>query len=152
MYLEAPRYRLWRAVALAPEREGLLEWAASDGIAGAESLLRTLIDALLVVELRDDLRGQAARLALTVTGECLGNGPKRAVEFAFSGRDGAVVKVSALVFEALLRADGVQSIARVCEPVQAAAPAGAPLAVDQLFDGLPLLVRHGVVRLDLAER
>lgn len=150
MYLEAPRYRLWRATALAPERAGLLAWAAGDGIADAESLLRTLVDALLVAELRDEPRIPAARLAITLTGEGVGNGTGRDPAFAFLGRDGAAVRVSVLVFEALMRCDGRASIAQACEPVQAAAPPGAPAVLQGLCAALPLLMRHGIVRLDLA--
>jgi hypothetical protein len=152
LYLDAPRFRLWRGIEVAPESEGLLAWAEQDGIADAKSLLAILTDAWLVIELRQEHRIQAARLAVRLTGECLGNGTKRAPGFGVSGRRGAVVRVGLVVYEVLLRSDGAQPIDAVCRAVQGNVPSDQPPAVDQFFEALPVLVRAGAAGLDLAVR
>jgi hypothetical protein len=152
LYLEAHRYRLWRATDVGPEPGGLLKWAEQDGIPDAGSLLRTLQDASLVIERRVDPRLHAARIAVRLTGECLGNGPTTSPLFAFSGRDEAIVQVDLALFETLLRSDGVSPIAGFCEQVDAETPGDGPPVVERLYESLPLLVSTAVVRLDMAVR
>ncbi len=151
VYLDASRYRMWRAAWAAPDRSLLLDWADRSEIAGAESLLRVLEDAWLVVELRDDHRLQAGRLALRLTGECLGNGEKASATFSVLGRLG-LLRVDAAVFESLFRSDGVTPMSVICEQVDHAAPRDEVTAEDALFHALPLLIRAGVAGLNLAVR
>lgn len=151
MYLDAARFRLWQATWAAPDPSVLLSWAARAEIAEAESLLRILQDARLVIELGDDHRLHAARLALRLTGQCLGNGTKAAPTFSVLGRLG-LLQVDAAVFETLLRSDGVTSLAGLCQSVDRSLAPGEVTAEVALFHALPLLIRAGVAGLNLAVR
>lgn len=150
--LDPARYLLWRGCSVVPDEASLLEWAGRKGIEAADSLLRTLKDTWLVVELRPDRPVHAARLALRIAGELAGNGTTGVLRFSVLGRGTSAVVVEAGLYEVLLRSDGTRSIAEVCEEVDRLATHGSPQALPPVFESLPLLIRSGAVGLDLARR
>lgn len=153
MSLDPERYRMWEASAAAPEREDLLSWAESEGIANGESLVRTLNDAELLIEERGDARRQAGRIAVRLLGTCVGNGESAAPVFMVRGHGPDPVGVNMIIYDLLFHCDGVEPVLQLCELADQVRPeVSRPASVDILFDWLPFLVRSGVVRLDLVER
>jgi hypothetical protein len=153
MYLDLAMYRVWRAAAAAPQIEELIDWATTQGIGEAESLIRDLEGADLVVAERPDVAARIGRLAIRLTGECLGNGGDRALKFTMIGQNGARLGVDAYFFELLFRTDGVSQISILCGALDEARPElGYRPGLDALRDGLPMLVRSGVVQVDAARR
>jgi hypothetical protein len=146
--LELDEYRLWQAAASAPEMEELLVWATTQGIAAAESLLRSLIDAGLILEGVPGVESQIGRLTMRLIGECVGNGPAPRTQFTVWGRDRTVLTVNVYLFEMLLRANGAISVVDLCEVIDKARPEQDRRQIELLRDALPLLVSSGVVRLD----
>jgi|BarGraIncu00222A_1022003.scaffolds.fasta_scaffold60189_2 hypothetical protein len=146
--LDSVRYQMWTAAFQAPEPEMLLDWATAAGVSEAESVVRTLRDARLIVQQRSDPRVVAAH-AIRFIGTGMGNGREPESPFVLQGNRGAFVSCGLVVYEALLRSDGTNSITRVSDELQADAP--QHLSVLQLvIESLPLLMRGGVIRLDLA--
>lgn len=152
LHLDTDRYRMWCAAEVAPQRQALLEWAEREEIEHPESIVRMLQDSWLLIEERAEPRIQAARLAVCLTGQGAGNGSKESPAFGLIGRGGAVVAVGLALYEVLLRSDGVRPIQGFCEQVDAMTPEGSEATEAQLFQALPLLVRTGIVRLDLGAR
>jgi hypothetical protein len=151
MYVDSELYRIWRASGAAPETRELLDWAAARGISNAEVRIRSLLDAELVVEERPHVEARIGRLAIRLTGECIGNGTALGTKFAVLGRDGARVNVDAYSFEALLRSDGVTSVSTICDALEEELFADDQRAcLSTLTAGLPILVRAGAIRLDAA--
>lgn len=151
--LDESLYRLWLASAATPEVEELVKWGGDHGIPDVEALIKSLEDAELLIASDSKNVPRLGRLTLHLTGECLGNGADRGSKFSMRGRDGIEVDVDLYLFELLLRSDGVSAIESICDVLDKARPelARRPL-VEALFDGLPVLVRSGVVRLDAAVR
>lgn len=153
LYVNRDRYLLWRGCQVAPEEQSLLSWAEEHGIERAASLMRTLKDAWLVVELGGgDRRIQAARLALRLAGECVGNGGDGVPRFGVIGRAGSLVQVNAGLYDVLLRSDGVRTIVNICGEVNRLAADDSPPVLDTLFESLPVLIRAGAAGLNLSIR
>ena len=153
MLLDAERYRMWEASAGAPERDELVYWAESEGIASGESLVRTLKDAELLIEERGDARLQAGRIAVRLLGSCVGNGDSADPVFMVRGHAPEPISVNMVIYDLLLHCDGVDPVLELCDLADQVRPeVSRPPSVEVLFDWLPLLVRSGVVRLDLAAR
>lgn len=153
MVLDTDRYRIWEAASAALEADDLTKWATSEGIANGESLVRTLKDSELLIAAGPNPRLQAARIAVRLTGLCLGNGASGDATFWVRGHASEPIGVNVLIYELLLRSDGVAPVLELCEFLDRARPeiSRSPCA-EMFFDGLPSLVRAGVVRLDLAAR
>jgi hypothetical protein len=153
MVLDTDRYRIWDAGSAALEADDLTKWASSEGIANAESLVRTLKDSELLIEVGPNPRLLAARVAVRLTGSCLGNGSSGEATFWVRGHAFDPVEVNVLIYELLLRSDGVAPVLELCDFLDRVRPeiSRSPCA-EIFFDGLPSLVRAGVVRLDLAVR
>ena len=149
--LEPNPYRLWQAAAAAPQRGDLIEWALAESIQDPEALIQTLEEAGLLIEERSGVEDRVGRLAIRLAGECHGNGGERGAEFTVIGRNGAALKVDLHFFEILLRSDGVSPVSILCNGLDRAQPElDHPPCLEALVVGLPLLVRNGIVRLDLA--
>jgi hypothetical protein len=153
MLLDIERYRMWEASSAAPERDELLYWAESEGIASGESLVRTLSDAELLIEERGNARLQAGRIAVRLLGTCVGNGDSADPIFMVRGHAPDPIGVNMIIYELLLRCDGVGPVLELCDLLDQVRPeVSRPPSVELLFQWLPLLVRSGIVRLDLAAR
>jgi hypothetical protein len=153
MVLDTDRYRIWDAASAALEADDLTKWATSEGIANGQSLVRTLKDSELLIEVGPNARLQAARVAVRLTGSCLGNGDSGDATFWVRGPAFDPIEVSILIYELLLRSDGVSPVMELCDFLDRVRPeiTRSPCA-EILFDVLPSLVRAGAVRLDLAAR
>jgi hypothetical protein len=153
MVLDTDRYRIWEAASAALEDSEVTGWAISQGIANGESLVRTLKDSGLLIEVGPNPRLQAARVAVRLTGSCLGNEGSEDATFWVTGHAPDPVEVNILVYELLLRSDGVGPVLELCDFLDLARPeiSRSPCA-EIFFESLPSLVRAGVVRLDLATR
>jgi hypothetical protein len=148
MLLGSTGYRLWRAAAAAPERGELVQSASAEGVPDAESVVGSLAEEGLLIEQRAEIEGAIGRLALRLTGECLGNGTDRAPKFGVVGRNGTWINVDLYIFEVLLRSDGVSRISMICDALDNARPGlNDRSCLNRLVEGLPVLVRNGVVRL-----
>jgi hypothetical protein len=150
MNLDEPFYRVWRACGAAPEVEELLAWASAQEIPDSDDAFRSMVSAGILVEGGQDVEARIGPLAIRLLGECIGNGPDRGSEFGVLGRDGARVEVDPYSFEALLRCDGVTPLSVVCGELEEAQPdLGRQFCLRRLSAGLPILVRAGIVRLDV---
>ncbi len=150
MVLDSDRYRIWAAASAALEADELTKWAISEGIANGESLVRTLKDSELLIEPGPNAPLQAGRIAVRLTGSCLGNGGSGDATFWVSGHTVDPVVVNVVIYELLLRSDGVGPVLEICDFLDRARPeVSRSPCVEMLFESLPSLVRAGVVRLDL---
>jgi hypothetical protein len=148
MLLDSAGYRLWRAAAAAPERQELVEWANAERVSDAESVIGSLKEEGLLIEQRADIGSAIGRLALCLTGECLGNGTDRVPKFGVIGRNGTRIDADLYIFEVLLRSDGVSRLSVICDALDSARPGvNGRSCLDRLAEGLPLLVRNGVAHL-----
>jgi hypothetical protein len=158
VHLDEAVYRMWRACGAAPRADELIEWANAERLPQPQDGIRELLEAELAIEHDRDHIGS---LAVRLTGECLGNGTGRDGRFRVLGRDGALVEIDPCSFEALLRCDGVTTIATLCGELEASQPepssnpqprsnpeARSNIYREALSAGLPMLVRAGIVRLD----
>jgi hypothetical protein len=141
-------YRLWLAAASAPSPMELISWASENGIDGAEEDLPALLSEGLLLSDGGDVEARVGVLAAVLTGECVGNGPSRAAGFGILGTRGARLDVDGLSFDALLRSDGVSSLASIGAELDASqAQSPDPPTLTRVVRGLPLLIRSGVIRL-----
>lgn len=151
--LDANPYRLWHASLAAPQLEELTDWAVTVGINDAETIVRRLEAANLLIEGGREAETCIGRLAIRVTGECIGNGPDKGETFVILGRNGIQLKVNLYVFEVILRSNGACPVSVICDSLdKARTELGHPPSIELLSRDLPMLVRNGVVRLDAAVR
>ncbi len=149
LYLDQHSYLLWKQAATAAEMDDLVDWGVREGIADAKDLIRALVEARLLIEAGPSIGRQVGGLALRLTGECLGNGTESSSRFVVVGRNGVRLEVDLYFFEVLLRSDGAAPISRICGELDRARPGTMDRPfVDMFAEGLPLLVRNGVVQLD----
>jgi hypothetical protein len=150
--LEPHVYRLWAAAASARQKDDLAAWATAQSIPRAEDQLQELEDALLMIG-EPGLKLRAGRIAIRLIGEIVGNGAACSTQFIALGQGGTKVGLDPYLFDLLLRTDGVTPISHYCESVdEIRRGQGCPSLLEALSDGLPPLVRTGVVRLDAATR
>jgi hypothetical protein len=151
LLLDLDSYRLWQYAAIGAEAQDVVDWGVREGIADANDLVRALVEAGLLLRAGPSLGQVVGLLAVRLTGECLGNGAESSTRFGVVGRDGVRLEVDLYSFEVLLRSDGVSPISIICGELERARPGVLDRPFIDLFaEGLPLLVRHGVVRLDAA--
>ena len=153
VFLDTDSYRLWQHAAIGAEIEDVVNWGIQERIADAHGLVRALVEARLLIEAGPGLGSAVGGLAIRLIGECMGNGIDAGSRFVVVGTGGVRVEVDLFFFEVLLRCDGVSPISNICSELERARPGvlDRPL-VDIIAEGLPLLVRHGVVRLDAVAR
>ena len=151
IYLDLNLYRLWRAVAAAPQAMELRTWANAQGILAVDDCIRALKDAELLIEEGPDIQRRVGRLGFRLIGECLGNGKNLDPMFLVLGRNNAQLRVDVDLFELLMRCDGVSPISMMCSSLDASRPhSGWPPCIETLIAGLPTLVRNEVIQLEAA--
>jgi hypothetical protein len=151
--LDAARYRLWEAIHVAPTYAALHALAGAEANESAESLLPPLMDAGLIVDWTDDgdrftILAQAH--SVRFIGRLLGNGGRRNEAFVL-GETGsrAVARVDSLLYEFLLWTDGQASIVDRCRRLDTSSFGLAVDAVQHVVAALPVLMRTGMIQLDV---
>jgi hypothetical protein len=146
--LDSDMYRVWAATGIAPQREELIGWAVSANIEAPEAILEALEDAGLVIEEDSVTEESFDELALQFIGEAFGNGLERGTKFSVVGRRDQHIVVDAHVFIILMCSDGSRALSAVCNDVDEAPTIKLDeRSISALLRSLPLLVRHGIVRL-----
>jgi hypothetical protein len=149
VHVDAGTYRLWRMAFAAPERDRLLSWAHSAGLADAKQRIAELESDGLLFEEGPAMPQRMGTIAIRLIGECLGNGTEATPSFHVVGRNGTSLVVNPYLFEILLRSDGVTSLALTCRALESAWPLSVgPSCLEAFCRALPELVRHEVVILD----
>jgi hypothetical protein len=148
--LEPSEYRLWDAIALRPSVAEIRTWAEGNELANAETLLRSLQRAGLVVEWLDGDPADelAQRYGVGFIGRFVGNGPSGRDIFLLSDSSGRIAAgVDLLVYEFLLWAQQGSSIREACDRIDAR-NSGVDL-MHHVLAAVPILMRSGLVRLDV---
>jgi len=149
--IEANHYRLWLTAASAPRTSELIAWAVEEGMTDPETCLRDLEDAQLLVTDRPSLTSVADRLAIRLIGDLVGNGTTSSPHFFAVGRKNNKISLDQYFFDLLLRTDGVTPISSYFDSVDSIRQEHDQRnSIQALFDGIPLLLRAGVIRLDAA--
>jgi hypothetical protein len=152
VHLDAGTYRLWRMAFAVPERDRLVAWARSAGLADAEQQIAELESEGLLFEEGPAMPQRMRTIAVRLIGECLGNGTEPTPSFHVVGRTGTSLVVNLYLYDILLRSDGVTSLALTCQALESARPpsSAGPSCLEVFCRALPDLVRNEVVILDAA--
>jgi hypothetical protein len=154
--LDEEDYKLWDASQLAPAAGPLLEQAGRDGVADPAAVLARLEAARLVTAYTDEpgsAHDLAATLSIRLTGRLIGNGPYQSPYFLVAPHGAAPqLRVDAVVYQVLLWADGKTSIAGLCARIDTAAAGPAFDAGRHVTGWIPMLMRAGLIGLDLADQ
>jgi len=149
LHLDARTYRLWRMAFAVPERDRLVAWARSAGLADAEQRIAELESDGLLFEEGPAMPQRMRTIAVRLIGECLGNGTEATLSFYVVGRNGTSLMVNPYLYEILLRSDGATPLALTCGALESAWPLSAgPSCLEAFCRVLPELVRNEVVILD----
>jgi hypothetical protein len=148
-------YRLWDAGFLAPRRDSLARWGADAGVTDPDQVIGVLIAGNLMAVQTDEPAAaarEATRLAVRLTGQLVGNGPHRSPGFPVraTAGDQSTVAVDALIYEFLLRADGMNSIAAQCAQMEALEAGLSAGLQEHVYRWVPILLRNGILALDIA--
>jgi hypothetical protein len=152
--LDEEDYRLWDVGLVAPSREAVLRQAEAAGLACPDQVLDNLAEGGLVIDWAAET-GPAPELVNRYTvsfrGYLIGNGPYMSPRFLVRAGTGAPTLVTdVLVYQFLLRADGVTSVADQCDQLDRT---GLPLGfdvLDHVVSRIPALLRAELIGLDLA--
>lgn len=151
VFLGPHLYQLWIAAAAAPRSTELITWAIAESMVDVPDLLSDLDAAGLLVEGKSNLRRSMGRLSARLTGELVGNALHAKAYFVALGQGGMQVELDPYSFDFLLRTDGVSPIESFCKSNdQLRKKHKHGDSVEAISDNLPVLVRAGVIRLDLA--
>jgi hypothetical protein len=152
--LDEEEYKLWDASQLAPAAGPLLEEAGRDGVADPAAVLARLEAAGFVATFAGEpgpTRDLAAALSVRLTGRLIGNGPYQSPYFLVATHGAAPqLRVDAVVYQVLLWADGRTSIAELCARIDTTAAGPAFDTAMHVAGWIPMLMRAGLIGLDLA--
>jgi hypothetical protein len=146
-------YDVWLAAAHFPDWDELLHWSKKSDVSDIEGQVSALRGAGMLIVESPAAASQIGPLAISLTGECLGNTAENQAEFSVLGRGGAEIRLDLRLHEILVRSDGIASVTSICQMLEDSSPNLVQArSVEVVARSLPVLVRYGVARVDRPSR